>query len=206
MPKRASFLSFLVLCALWATSEASAQGQPLYWSYAVKFVCGLQGPFQPGEPPVKPGNYATEINIHNPHYQPVEVRKKVLVLVDRGQPIGREPQQQGPRAYDGIVLGPDFATYDDCNKLWTLVYPPPMPIPTPMPPMIGFLVVISKEQLDIDAVYTAATGASFATAAKGVGGIAIDVERVEGKQVAIAPGLFPGGPDIENPIQPERRW
>lgn len=58
-----------------------------YWSYAVKFVCGQQGPLdpnQPGEPTVKPGNYATDINIHNPFYDTVQVPvfKKLVILVD----------------------------------------------------------------------------------------------------------------------------
>ena len=36
-----------------------------------------------GEFIVKPGNYATEINIHNPNYKQVPLRKKFLVLVNR---------------------------------------------------------------------------------------------------------------------------
>jgi hypothetical protein len=35
---------------------------------------------------VKPGNYATDINIHNPGYRPTPLRKKFLVLVENGQP------------------------------------------------------------------------------------------------------------------------
>src|SRR5512139_3651184 len=50
--------------------QLAVNGQYL-WSYAAKFVCGLQAPLAqgaPGEPVVKPGNYATDINIHNPNY------------------------------------------------------------------------------------------------------------------------------------------
>jgi len=51
--------------------EQSAVNGQYLWSYAAKFVCGYQrtatpGQPAPGEPIVKPGNYATEINIHNP--------------------------------------------------------------------------------------------------------------------------------------------
>src|SRR3954464_2373605 len=54
------------------TATPNPLGRP-FWSYAAKFVCGEQLTDQAGqpivgEPAVKPGNYATEINIHNPHY------------------------------------------------------------------------------------------------------------------------------------------
>src|SRR5689334_20844227 len=75
-----------------------------YWSYTAKYVCGLQrdaGADQQGEPPVKPGNYATEINIHNPNYKiglanALTINKKVVALVRDGQAIGREPETAGP--------------------------------------------------------------------------------------------------------------
>ena len=69
------------------------------WSYAAKFVCGFQrtaapGQVTPGEPILKPGNYATEINIHNPNYKQTPLRKKFVMLVNR-QTIVREPEQVG---------------------------------------------------------------------------------------------------------------
>jgi hypothetical protein len=204
MPKRSVLVPCLAVLASCAAFQASAQQSPLYWSYAAKFVCGVQYHVPAGEPPVKPGNYATEINIHNPYYRESQVRKKIIVLVDNGQRIGREPQQQGPRAYDGIVLGPDYATMDDCDRLWMLTHPG-VPLPMPMPITIGYLVLISKDQLDVDAVYTNSTVVPAATPAGLAlkpGGISIDVERVEGKQVEIPAGLFPGGHDIERPVQP----
>jgi hypothetical protein len=51
--------------------------------YSAKFVCGLQPPGTPNqppsEPPVKPGNYASVINIHNPWSSTVSILKKVAV-------------------------------------------------------------------------------------------------------------------------------
>ena len=88
-----------VLAVLGHASPAAAQAGGLWWSYSVKFVCGVQPRTTlPGEPPVTPGNYATEINIHNPFYLPNgnEIRKKVVFLVKDGQPIGREPQPDVP--------------------------------------------------------------------------------------------------------------
>jgi hypothetical protein len=154
-----------------------------YWNYSAKFVCGLQVPTQVGEPVVKPGNYATVINIHNYTYGQVEVRKKVIVLNEGDQAI-REPQSAPPRGFDKITLGPDYATMDDCNRLWVLTHPTGG-IPSPMPLFEGYLVLISRVDLDVDAVYTAAQYANPTPSPD------IDVERVPGKRVFIPPGALP---------------
>jgi hypothetical protein len=159
------------------------------WSYAAKFVCGFQGiatAAQPGEPVVKPGNYASEINIHNPAYKQVPLRKKFLVLVN-GQQVIREPQQIEPMKVITMTLGPDFATMDDCNNLWRLTYPG-LPVPSPMPVFIGYLVILSPLELDVDVVYTANAPGDLAVTPTGV---SIDVERVTGKRVFIPTGALP---------------
>ncbi len=166
------------------------QGQYL-WSYAAKFVCGFQdinaaGVPAPGEPVLKPGNYASEINIHNPNYKYLPLRKKFLVLVN-GQQIIREPQQIEPMRIVTMTLGPDFATMDDCNNLWHYLYPAVTP-PSPMPVFIGYLVVLSPLELDIDVVYTANAPGSLTTAPTGV---SIDVERVTGKRIFVPFGALP---------------
>ena len=64
--RKAIFLAMLVggLVGMLRPQAVSAQTatKPVY---AVKFVCGLQLPTAtpPAEPPVKPGNYATKINV-----------------------------------------------------------------------------------------------------------------------------------------------
>ena len=54
-----------VSIGLLTIGNASAQSSPSI--YAVKFVCGKQAPINsltpPAEPPVKPGNYATKVNV-----------------------------------------------------------------------------------------------------------------------------------------------
>ncbi len=158
------------------------------WNYSAKFVCGLQGiQTAPGEPPVKPGNYATEINIHNYNYREVLVHKKVIVLVDRGQVVGREPQAQPPTKFVTTTVGPDYGMMDDCNAIWGLVFPTVAP-PNPMPSFIGYLVIISPLDLDVDAVYTAQAPQATGTLPNN---IAIDVERVPGKRVFVPPGVLP---------------
>jgi hypothetical protein len=192
------------LAVIASPRPAAAQGivfptpSRYYWNYSVKFVCGVQPPLQTaagaqglGEPVVKPGNYATEINIHNYNYREVPLRKKVILLVKDTQPIGREPESQGPIAFDKITLKPDWATMDDCNRLWQLLNPNAPALPAIMPLMVGYLVIISPIDLDIDAVYTAEVPGRLEVG-KDPTGISMDVERVNGKRVYIPDTLLPG--------------
>jgi hypothetical protein len=195
------FLLLLSVFLQQPAASASSEGAPpdmpqaqiishgqYVWSYAAKFVCGFQGtatPGQvpPGEPILKPGNYATEINIHNPAYGPAPLRKKFLVLVNNQEAI-REPNQIAPTKIITMTLGPDYATMDDCNNLWRLTYPT-APLPSPMPVFIGYLVILSPRELDVDVVYTANAPGDLTTAPTG---ISIDVERVTGKRVFLPTG------------------
>jgi hypothetical protein len=149
---------------------AQAASAKYLYSYAVKFVCGYNPTnvglttnsagqqIQQGEATVKIGNYATEINIFNFNVDttvPPEaiIGKNVILLVDRGQPVGREPRAVGTIVTDGITLKSQEATMDDCNRIGELLWGPGN-IPTPFPLTIGFLVVQSTVELDITAVYT----------------------------------------------------
>jgi hypothetical protein len=164
-----------------------------FWSFAVKFVCGEQAPDQagqpiPGEPVVRPGNYATEINIHNPHYLgPIQLRTKVLLLVDRGQPVGRVPATVEPPPFSPLfALSDDSATMEDCTSIWERLNPGTS-APTPMPLMVGYLVIVSPANLDVVSVMTATTSTSNLEPA----GIAVQTVAVEGKRVLIPSTVFP---------------
>lgn len=165
---------------------------PYLWSYAVKFVCGYQPPsssMQPitGEPVVEPGNYATEINIHNYNYRSTPLHKKILLLVNRGMPIAQEQSTAAPQPLQPLILGPDYATMDDCNGLWSVLYPG-IATPAVMPLTIGYLVILSPFDLDVDAVYTAnAPGATSTSPA----GTSIDEVRVLGKRVYVPIDALP---------------
>jgi hypothetical protein len=164
-----------------------------YWSYAAKFVCGYQSPTPPagtqlvGEPVVKPGNYATEINIQNPNFKLVPLIKRIIVLVD-GNVVIREPQTVGPSGSAAIELNGDFSTLDDCNGLWAIIHPQ-LPLPTPvMPLFIGYLVILSPLDLNVNAVYTAnAPGVAGSQPT----GISINVLTVTGKRVFLPAGVNP---------------
>jgi hypothetical protein len=167
-------------------SASPARAQMTLLNHSVKFVCGTQLPTPnlPGEPTVKPGNYATEINIHNIQFSQTRVIKSVVLVVDRGQPVGREPEAQAPRGFVAVTMGARFAMMDDCNKLWDMAFPGGAPPPNPMPLIIGYLSILSPVEIDVDAVYT--TQAFRPTAADAPDAPGIDVEHIAGKRVSTA--------------------
>jgi hypothetical protein len=140
-------------------------------SYSVKFVCGLQKSDELADGMVRPGIYATEINIHNYHDARVAVRKHLLPLVIKGEPQGREPRYVRVAAQDAIVLPPNTATMDDSFRIAELLYGAPPPQPLPM--TIGYLEIVSTLPLAIDAVYTV-TDLERRT-------VDIEVQRIEGR-------------------------
>jgi len=152
------------LALLLFLAGAQAASAKYLYSYAVKFVCGYNnsnvgssGSLLAGEPPVKFGNYATEINIYNFNVNPdfptdAIIGKDVVVLVDHGQPVGREPNVVKATGSDAITLPSQGATMDDCNRIAQILWGA---VPSPFPLTIGFLVVQSTVELDVTAVTTA---------------------------------------------------
>ncbi|HXU33526.1 MAG TPA: hypothetical protein VN851_23400 [Thermoanaerobaculia bacterium] len=199
MTRKLCLFALLLLAS--AVLVAPASAAPRY-SFAVKFVCGynptnigqsLHGTKE-GEPTVKFGNYATDINIFNQDYFEIaSVRKSVILLVKEGSPEGREPKVQKAIAFDGIELSSMQATMDDCNRIAELIYGVGA-VPTPMPLFIGFLVLESNVDLSVTAVYTAETCSNWINSPdrlecldpdgrhQGVG-ISIDVEQIKSRQL-----------------------
>ena len=141
--------------------------------YSVKFVCGTQTDASCDCAPVRPGTYATEINIHNFHRAEVEIEKRVVPVVFAGAPTGREPRVAMPRVVDGIKLPGFSATMDDCCRIAELLLGAPASSPIPL--MIGFLEITSDEELSVTAVYTASNPNSAS--------ISIDVEQIQARRV-----------------------
>jgi len=123
------------------------------YSYSVKFVCGKQQESECGCSPVRPGVYATEINIHNYQSEEAVIEKRLIPVVLADAPIGREPRFVGTKAVDHIKLPPDSATMDDCCRIAELLQVTPSG--ASMPLTIGFLEIISNVELNVTAVYTA---------------------------------------------------
>jgi hypothetical protein len=144
--------------------------EQLLHSYSVKFVCGIQKDRDRDCTPVRPGIYATEINIHNFSSTEAKIHKLLLPTVFAGAPAGREPRIVEPKIVDTIVLPPNTATMDDCYRIAELLFGarPPMP----MPLTIGFIEIISPVELAVTAVYTVTDLKSTS--------ISIDVEQING--------------------------
>ena len=186
---------------------ASAKEQ---FVYSVKFVCGYNPDnvglsttgAKAGEPPVKFGNYATEINLVWPEIYLTDptvgdrayIFKHLVVLVDRGNPVGREPNVALPRQYiDSIQLTSLSATMDDCNRIAELLWGA---VPTPFPLTIGYLVITSTHEIDVTAVYTSQACSYWSKSPQklecldpqgnhtGVSS-SIDVERIPGRKLII---------------------
>ena len=147
----------VVLVLLTLGGQARAQVRPFI--YSVKFVCGLQtvpsSSFKPpAEPPVKPGNYATVINIHNFHRDiTLPLFKKAVMSI----PEARLPQPSPTSPFKRETLNPNQAIEVDCReivRLLSTIAPPP-----PLPRFItGFVEIASLNlPLSVTAVYTAQT-------------------------------------------------
>jgi hypothetical protein len=124
--------------------------------YSVKFICGAQGSdpnlFLPSEPPVKPGNYATAINIHNFHMGPeqqVTLMKSAVIAYPENQQ--QDQVSPGPQS---VTLKPGHALEIDCPDIVSL-------LPTGPPAFIkGFVDLRGTSTaplppLSVTAVYTA---------------------------------------------------
>lgn len=122
-------------------------------TYSVKFLCGTipEDPTNPQLPaagsPLTPGTYLTAVNIHNPNPKPVDFRKKAVVANPQGQQRGQIGQ------FVGETLKPDEALEVDCANIGQLLKPGS--IFKPSDPFVkGFVVIITKQPLDVVGVYT----------------------------------------------------
>lgn len=128
--------SLLLTVLLMFSSTASAQPAPGF-QYAVKFICGKS----PGQV-LAPGVYFTAINVHNPSRGTISFNKKVAIALPEEKP-GRVSQffEARLRADEALEIDcPDIMRHaqstDDFLK--------------------GFVVIQSRVELDVVAVYTAA--------------------------------------------------
>ncbi len=205
MSRKVWIHSVLILSLVFLGAQAASA--KILYSYAVKFVCGYNPSnvgvwgddfrYTGGEPTVKFGNYATDINIYNFNIYPEpgfpqHVEKSILLLVDRGVPVGRERRIATP--IFGDVLDPfpaGTATMDDCNRIAEMLWGV---VPTPYPLTIGFLVLGSTIELDVTAVYTAQTCTNWlvspeklecldASGRQTSASISIDVDQVNGRKL-----------------------
>jgi hypothetical protein len=142
------------------------------FSYPVKFICGIEADQECRCGPVRPGHYATEINIYNFNSREVGIEKRIVPLVLAGAVRGRESSVARTAAVDKIVLPPHAATMDDCCRIAELLLGGPPSQPQTL--TLGFLEIVSPVELQVTAVYTVTDLKS--------GSISIDVETIGAKR------------------------
>jgi hypothetical protein len=126
-------------------SEGKETDMPreVLFQYATKIVCGKSD----GKI-LAPGVYFTAVNVHNPTYTTVDFRVKIAVALPGLQP---GPVSKFRRA----KLGPDEALEIDCPDVFNRqIFEFPKPLRRGF--LKGFVVIESRVELDVVAVYTAA--------------------------------------------------
>jgi hypothetical protein len=131
---------------------------PCDYIYSVKFVCGSQPAKDCHCSTVRPGHYATEINIHNPYHASHTIIKRFIPLVLGGAPVGREPKVATPvRTEHRLVLPSHGASMDDCCSINEALYGAAGASDALT---VGIMEIIAPADLAVTAVYTAGTGDS----------------------------------------------
>lgn len=138
----------IVLVCLFAASLSQAQEHPAPWTdwhYAAKIVCGVSK--DPADMRLARGFYATTINVHNPSSETAVFTKRLA--------LSYPPEKQVPGKLLEISedkLPADHALKVDCIDLQRRLFPDGFPTPY----IEGFVLLDSRYELDVTAVYTTA--------------------------------------------------
>ena len=139
------------------------------FEYTAKVMCGPQR--DPKDMRLARGFYATAVNIHNPHRAAATLTKKLALTFP---PEEQRPGKVLPIGRD--ILGYDEALEVDCMDIQRAVFPDGFPAPY----IKGFVVIQSKESLDVTAVYTSA---SLNEQGEATTHSSLDVEQIRERQV-----------------------
>ncbi|MEM8952136.1 MAG: S8 family serine peptidase, partial [Pseudomonadota bacterium] len=117
--------------------------KPMAYKYAAKIVCGLSQ--DPDDLRIAQGFYATTVNIQNPNAAEASFSKKLS--------LSYPPEAQSPGQVIDIstdVLNEDESLKADCTEIKERIFGGEFPRPY----IEGFIVIKSKRQLNVTAVYT----------------------------------------------------
>jgi hypothetical protein len=173
----------IVLARAATAQGAKSNAVPLATSqveYAAKIVCGVQATnTQVFEPPTKPGNYATAINIHNPNQltttAPIAFTKHVVIANEEGTTLST------PTTPVNATLNSDNAMEVDCNTIVSEFFDGKAPAAF----FKGFLVILTAtgNSLDVVGVYSAQplppSGSTFNDT-----GIALDIVPIAARTIS----------------------
>jgi len=148
-------LAVAVLALSLSSGPAKAQLQTRTL-YAAKFLCGQFPGNANLEGPVKPGNYQTAINVHNPRNVPLTFTKKAVLLYRADQPPTDFERPMPPGQIFTATLNPDWGLEIDCRDIRFVLLGGAAAAP-PAPIFIKGWVIIqtfgSKDLLDVVAAY-----------------------------------------------------
>lgn len=116
------------------------------FEYAAKLVCGVQR--DPKDTRLARGAYQTTVNIRNPGPDPVTLAKELALAHPPG---GQRPGEVFPVAEDHLPAGRALAA--DCDDIARRVFKGVLPAPY----IDGWLVVRSRNRLDVTSVHTVST-------------------------------------------------
>jgi hypothetical protein len=160
-----------VTASILVVARAGGSAAPPYLSYAAKFACGEYGKLIPGsapdnpEGPVKPGDYQTAINVHNPLAgAAIGFVKKAVLVYSGTQPVNQTTFEvvKQPAPQHTASLPPDAAMLIDCQDIRKLLLVGGPVAPPPAPTFIEGWVIIQAPNaasaptnpLDVTAMYT----------------------------------------------------
>jgi len=168
--------------------------------YVVKFVCGeisnpVQGaPLAGLESDLSPGEYYTDINIHNPNPSAVDVTKRFVV-------DNVIPEVTGAlESPDPFSLEVDDAIQISCQDIVERANAAPEWTPgTSVPFFKGWVVITSLQRLDVVAVYSACRYGNTGDLNCGyTGTVPVTDSRDDVRSLEIRQGLFACDPDLKD--------
>jgi hypothetical protein len=151
---RITLLAAAAMVPLAASAQPRPPTEPVQpLEYAVRFLCGTNGP--PATTitaSIPPGNYFTTISVHNPGPRQ-RISQKVTLSVPA--PATLTPPAEGNMTdiATNVMLEYDGAIEFDCQWIMRRIAIAGL---TPRRPTSGFLVLQSRGELDVVAVYMAA--------------------------------------------------
>lgn len=155
---RATCAALILSSALGMTAShplAAQRGQvsTVVTEYAVRFICGNSQAID-REPNLSVGIYATSVAVHNPGI-PVAVDRKVAIARQPTLGPGGPPATPAPPSrFQRTILGNDQAIEFTCEDIF---------VQAGQQPLTGFLVIHAPRELDVVAVYTAASAGRVTT-------------------------------------------
>jgi len=161
--KKNSCIVFLFILFIYSSVNLVTAQEKETYHYVVKIICGLsEGKI------VAQGRYYTAINIHNPTNRGVSFRYKVALALPGTMPGPVSKFVKGK-------LEPDQASEIDCPDIFRL-------IESREKFLKGFVVIESKSELDVVAVYTAAGSNGYIET--------MDIERITPQYIMGCPDLI----------------